>query len=280
MSVSLFESIRTCSEYKFYGFVGNFCTWNWNWRINTNEGLLAHLAFFAAYVISVKMIQIYCSSPDYKPPSWLEGVKKVHNISLSIVSLLMGLTLIYLTAMDGRYASWYDMSCRMTPMEGLYGFAQFVFMVTKVWEWADTYFLILSKKPVIWLHWFHHMTTFTLAAVTHNFPSGGYTWINCMIHFVMYLHYASPVRWARPFMTTGQLVQFVIVMTIHSIGFFNPTTCFDMKDVMREWLYNIVDVFVIFIMFGSFFVEEYIVKGNKKTASGKTKVLDDSKKAK
>lgn len=275
MSAALLTAIRECSDYHFYGFEGNFCTWNWNWRLNTNESLLAHAGFFLAYALSVKLLQIYCASPSYKPPQWLEPVKTAHNVALSAVSLWMFVTIVYYTAVDGRFNSWHDMSCRMTPMQGMYGFAQFVFMVSKLWEWLDTYFLVLSGKQVIFLHWFHHMTTFTLAAITHNFPSGGFTWINCLIHFVMYMHYARPVRWARPFMTSGQLIQFIIVMTIHSIGFFNPTTCFDMKDVMREWYYNIVDVFVIFVFFSWFFVDEYIIKGNKKTPAKKKEAKKD-----
>lgn len=272
MSAALKEAIANCTDYHFYGFQGNFCTWNWNWRINTNEGLLSQVVIMIIYAISVKLVQMYCSSPTYKQPAWLDTAKKIHNYSLSLVSLWMGIVIIYYTAIvDGRWGSIYDMSCRMTPMEGWYGFAQFIFMATKLWEWVDTYFLILSGKPVIWLHYFHHMTTFTLAAVTHNFPSGGFTWINCLIHFVMYLHYASPVRWARPFMTSGQLIQFVIVMAIHTYGYVNPVTCYDMKDVMREWIYNIWMVFTVFIMFTMFFIEEYIVKGNKKTKTGDKK---------
>eukprot|EP01033_Poteriospumella_lacustris_P009966 gene9966-7129_t len=270
---SLMEAINTCSVYKFYGFEGNFCTWEWNWTLQDSESIYFHVFLCLLYLATVAMLQEYvkqskASHPDnkYVPPFWLESVKYVHNIALSLVSGWMFVTLGYSIIADGRMNSWRDMSCRMTEMKGLYGFANFVFLVSKIWEWADTYWLVLSGKKVIFLHSFHHMTTFTLAAVTHNFPSGGFTLINCLVHTVMYMHYAHPLRWARPFITSGQLLQFVFVMSVHLHAYMQPETCYDMRGLVLEWWYLIVDVFVIFILFGLFFIEEYIEKGNKKTS--------------
>lgn len=272
-----------CKVYEFYGFQGNFCNWEWNWTVNTVESYGFHVFMCILYAATVKLVQIYVegkknSHPEkkYIPPAWLERVKKVHNYGLSFVSGWMFVTLAVCIIVDGRLNSWNDMSCEMTKMTGWYGLANFIFMVSKVWEWADTWFLVLSGKPVIFLHWFHHMTTFTLAAVTHNFPAGGFTLINCFVHTIMYMHYAHPLRWARPFITSGQLVQFVIVMSIHSNAYLNPTTCYDMRPVWFEWLYCMIDVFVIFILFGLFFIEEYVSKGNKK-ASAKTASLPSQK---
>lgn len=260
-----------CKTYNFYGFTGNFCTWEWNWTVNTVESYGFHIFMAILYCATVKLLQIYVeqkknSSPDkkYVQPAWLESAKLVHNYALALTSGWMCLTLSICIILDGRLNSWHSISCNMTKMTGWYGFANFVFLVSKVWEWVDTYFLILSGKKVIFLHWFHHMTTFTLAAVTHNFPAGGFTLINCFIHTVMYTHYAHPLRWARPFITSGQLIQFVIVMTIHANAYLNPVTCYDMKPVWFEWAYCMIDVFIILIFFSMFFVEEYVNKGNKK----------------
>ncbi len=265
MSTSLIQAIQNCEVYRFYGFRGNFCTWEWNWTLDTTESIMFHVFMCILYVVSVYFLQQYCKSPNYKQPNWLDNVKFIHNIALSLVSFWMFAVLLIVITMDGRLNSWHNASCKMTEMKGWYGLANFVFMISKIWEWLDTYFLVLSGKKVIFLHWFHHMTTFTLGAVTHNFPSGGFTLINCFIHTIMYMHYAKPLRWARPFITSGQIIQFIIVMTIHSNAFINPTTCYDTSKVTLEWLYCIVDVFIIFIYFSIFFIEEYIGKQNKKS---------------
>jgi hypothetical protein len=82
---------------------------------------------------------------------------------------------------------------------------------------------------------FHHMTTFTMAATVHNVPVGGYCFINCFVHWLMYMHYAYPFKWTRMIMTSIQLLQFVIVLSIHVYGYMNPTTCYDMAPVFLEW---------------------------------------------
>jgi hypothetical protein len=267
---NLLTSIKECSFYEFYGFRGNFCTWEWNWSIDTNEAIAFHVFLFALYAFTVKALQLYVNSvPNYKPPSWLDSIKFGHNIALALVSAWMFFTLLYVIILDGRFDSWQNLACKMTPMHGLYGFANFIFLVSKIWEWCDTYFLILSNKKVIYLHWFHHMTTFAMAALTHHFPVGGFTLINCVIHAVMYAHYAKPLHWARPFITSSQLLQFVYVMSIHTYTLLNPVTCYDVRTHIREWAYLIGVVFPYFIMFSMFFIEEYLQKGNKKGKSSK-----------
>lgn len=74
--------------------------------------------------------------------------------------------------------------------------------------------------------------------------------------FFRYLHYASPVMWARPFITSGQLIQFVIVISIHVFGFLHPDTCFNMQPVIYEW-WDLLFWFptLIFSFFFSFYFQ-------------------------
>ena len=176
----------------------------------------------------------------------------------------MFVVLLRETHLDGRHSSWHSAACQLTPLRGSYGFASLVYLVSKLVEWPDTYILVLSQKKVIPLHWFHHMTTFTMAAVTHNFPVGGYALVNCLVHVFMYLHYARPIRWARPILTSSQLVQFVWVLSIQVFGYANPATCFDMSPFFWEWLFCFGVVFSFFLGFIKFFVEEYVIAPKKK----------------
>jgi hypothetical protein len=258
-----------CGDLSFYGLEVNTCNWAWSWTFSRPGSIELHLASFVAYALSVKAVELYVASQKqpYKAGRWLETVKWWHNITLSLVSLLMfGLILNAAIGTD-RFSSIDSMQCKVTPMVGWYGLAQFLYLATKIWEWADTYFLVLSGKPVIWLHYFHHMTTFTMAAVVQNMPSGTFSMINCLVHFVMYLHYAHPIRIARPFITCGQLLQFIIVMSINWRGFhsylFEPagqSTCHDITPVFWEDVYCQTVVFVYFIMFMHFFYDQYMRK--------------------
>lgn len=246
-----------------FGFSIDWSNWEWNWTLNDQSSIAFHVGICLFYAVSVKLAQLAVGDSNYSKLPWFDTVRKFHNISLAAVSFIMFVVMTYVIVMDGRLASWQAMACQMTPMRGIYGFINFVYLISKLWEWCDTLFLITSKKPVIFLHWFHHMTTFTMAALTHNFPVGGFALLNCLVHTVMYWHYASPIRWARPFITFSQLLQFVIVISIHVYGFLNPTTCYDMKPVFYEWLFCFVVVFGFFVMFVLFFIDEYISKESK-----------------
>lgn len=70
----------------------------------------------------------------------------------------------------------------------------FLFNLSKAPEFVDTIFLILGKRPVIFLHWYHHIATFSYCWYTmlnNTFNSGGlwFAWMNLMVHTVMYSYF-------------------------------------------------------------------------------------------
>lgn len=254
-----------CGSIEVFGFALNSCTWSWKWTLDSKEAIVFQVCVCFVYAIMVSTLQSMTKSKDYQPPKWLDGIRFTHNIMLSLVSLWMFIVQVSHMYEQRRFENWQSIACVNTPNTGLYGFANFVYLVSKIWEWADTVFLILTKKDVIFLHYFHHMTTFTMAAVVHNFPVGGYCFINCFVHAIMYLHYAYPVRWARSLITSTQLTQFVIVISIHTYGYLNPSTCFDMSPVFLEWAFNETVVVGFFVLFVNFFIQQYLLKRKDKS---------------
>jgi elongation of very long chain fatty acids protein 6 len=67
-----------------------------------------------------------------------------------------------------------------------------LFILSKIPELIDTVFIVLRKKPLIFLHWYHHVTVLifcwnsyvTLAGAGLYFVSMNYT-----VHAVMYLYF-------------------------------------------------------------------------------------------
>ena len=106
------------------------------------------------------------------------------------------------------------------------------------------------------------MTTFTMAALTHNFPVGGFCFVNCFVHAIMYAYYSNPrpFRWARQFITSGQLLQFCLVISIHTYGFMQPerSGCFEFEGVRWEWWYCQSVVVGYFLLFIKFFYDNYV----------------------
>ena len=197
----------------------------------------------------------------------LSKIIYTHNICLSLFSFLMAVVMVYETVIDGRYNSWYDLACRVTPNTGLYGLVNYAFLWSKVWEYLDTVFLILKRRQVIPLHLWHHFTTFTMAAVSINFPVGALMHINCWIHTVMYLHFAHPRKEFRQLITTLQLTQFVVVITVHLYTLFSD--CHPSNALFWEYWFDLIVVGSYLVMFAQFYVREYFTPKPTRTEKPK-----------
>ncbi|CAG7819710.1 unnamed protein product, partial [Allacma fusca] len=106
---------------------------------------------------------------------------------------------------------------------------QFLFTLSKIAEFGDTVFLVLRKKKLIFLHWFHHATVlfFSWIVFVTEDPAvrrGGI--INYSVHSVMYTYFALraldfnfPV-WLSKCITSMQIGQFgaVVVFSIYGLG--------------------------------------------------------------
>lgn len=72
------------------------------------------------------------------------------------------------------------------------GYWAWMFMVSKLFEFIDTIFIVLRKRPLIFLHWYHHVLTFIYTWVSH-ISSPGYSRygasINSAVHALMYSYY-------------------------------------------------------------------------------------------
>eukprot|EP00036_Acanthoecidae_sp_10tr_P007319 CAMPEP_0182915222 /NCGR_PEP_ID=MMETSP0105_2-20130417/182_1 /TAXON_ID=81532 ORGANISM="Acanthoeca-like sp., Strain 10tr" /NCGR_SAMPLE_ID=MMETSP0105_2 /ASSEMBLY_ACC=CAM_ASM_000205 /LENGTH=308 /DNA_ID=CAMNT_0025052061 /DNA_START=54 /DNA_END=980 /DNA_ORIENTATION=- len=113
-------------------------------------------------------------------------------------------------------------------LKGPSGLWTTLFVYSKIPELLDTVFLVLQKKPVIFLHWFHHATV--LLYCWHSFVVRSATGIwfismNYFVHSVMYSYYflaISGQKWLAKLIakqiTSLQLLQMFIgcAVTIHS----------------------------------------------------------------
>lgn len=165
-------------------------------------------------------------------------------------------------------AQWYG--------RGLCGFAVACFIYSKVAELFDTSLLLLSKRPVIALQWWHHSTV--LLYCWHSFSAQIATGIwfaamNYSVHSVMYGYFAvaatSYRKYVAPyaiFITLAQLVQMLVGMFVTA-----KAVMYQMAD--EECHVNRTNSFLgmlmyasYFVLFGVLFMENY-VWGTKKTGS-------------
>ena len=105
-----------------------------------------------------------------------------------------------------------------------------LFIFSKIPELFDTFFIIARKKPLLFLHWYHHITV--LLFCWHSYATEASTGLffvamNYSVHAIMYGYYYlmsidSRPRWLNPaFITTCQISQMVVgtALCVLSYGF-------------------------------------------------------------
>uniref|UniRef100_A0A1I7XZ26 Elongation of very long chain fatty acids protein n=1 Tax=Steinernema glaseri TaxID=37863 RepID=A0A1I7XZ26_9BILA len=153
------------------------------------------------------------------------------NYSLAIFSVIGSYyATVDVLTMAAEHSSLTATYCYVgSALTGPNGFWGFLFTMSKLLEFGDTLFIVLRKKPLIFLHWYHHI-------VTLNFTVFGYAgnnaftvwllWLNYLVHSVMYLYYMlsaigfRPPRFVSKLITSLQLTQFGISLFMFGhIGF-------------------------------------------------------------
>ena len=75
---------------------------------------------------------------------------------------------------------------------GACGLASQLFILSKLPELLDTVFIVLRKKPLIFLHWYHHVTVLLYSWNAYVTESGAglyFISMNYSVHTVMYCYY-------------------------------------------------------------------------------------------
>ncbi|GAA5994837.1 elongation of very long chain fatty acids protein [Rhodotorula paludigena] len=141
----------------------------------------------------------------------------LHNFLLSSGSaLLLALMLEEIVPIVWKHGLFYAIcnTSAWTPRMETYYIFNYYF---KYWELFDTVFLVVKKKPLQFLHVFHHTATAVLCYTQLNGRTS-VSWVvitlNLFVHVLMYYYYfmtaAGYKIWWKKYLTTLQITQFVI----------------------------------------------------------------------
>ncbi|KAF2350062.1 ELO family [Trinorchestia longiramus] len=136
------------------------------------------------------------------------------------------------------------------------GFWNWMFTLSKVPELGDTVFIVLRKQPLIFLHWYHHVTVLLYAWYSYSDYIATARWFVCMnylVHSVMYSYYALKAlkfkvsRYVAMFITTAQLAQMIMGAAVN-------IWAYQVKEAGNECHVSYENIKISLIMYTSYFV--------------------------
>ncbi|XP_004681066.1 PREDICTED: elongation of very long chain fatty acids protein 3 [Condylura cristata] len=141
-----------------------------------------------------------------------------------------------------------------------------LFLLSKIIELGDTAFIILRKRPLIFVHWYHHSTVlvYTSFAFKNKVPAGGwFMTMNLGVHAIMYTYYtlrAAKVKCPRQFsmfVTSLQVLQMLVgvITSVLTYLWRHKQGCHITEE---ELFWSFILYATYFILFAHFFLQTYI----------------------
>ncbi|XP_017876926.2 elongation of very long chain fatty acids protein 6, partial [Ceratina calcarata] len=157
------------------------------------------------------------------------------------------------------------------------GFWTWMFVLSKLPELGDTIFIVLRKQPLIFLHWYHHITVLLYSWFSYTEYTASARWfvvMNYFVHSVMYSYYALKAMRYRPpkgismLITTLQLAQMVIGCAINIMAYqYLEGGQIDCHISHVNVRLGLVMYFSYFVLFARFFQQAYLKKAAAKKKS-------------
>ncbi|KEG06196.1 fatty acid elongase [Trypanosoma grayi] len=145
------------------------------------------------------------------------------NLTLCVFSILGAMSCVALLTFLVNDRGFYRTTCffdKELIFNGKYAFWVFYFVLSKIPEMLDTAFLVFQKKPVIFLHWYHHLTVMLFCWHAHVTRISSGLWfatMNYCVHSIMYFYYfvcacglRKIIRPIAPLITMLQILQMVV----------------------------------------------------------------------
>jgi elongation of very long chain fatty acids protein 6 len=210
---------------------------------------------------------------ENRKPFQVKSFLFLWNAGLAVFSI-MGTLRIFEDVIHVVSEIGFHNSLCITNADRVRGFWVFAFMMSKFVELGDTFFLIVRKRNLMFLHWYHHVTVllFTWYAVVAQSSTGRYfIAMNFLVHSLMYTYFAlQTLNIKAPLfvsmtITTMQIMQMVggiYVIVYTRMKLLSGEPCTQTFGVVNSGLIMYGSYFVLFVQF---FVNAYITNRKQKT---------------
>jgi len=177
-----------------------------------------------AYLASVFLMKRYMEDHT----AWnLSSFRVLHNGFLCAASIMMVLGIAFEVVRVHSVGGMEALVCdenRLQRETNIY-FWFYVFFLSKFYEFLDTHILILRKKPISFLHCFHHfITIFVVWSALHSEDATQWVVIglNGCVHVAMYYYFLAQTLgkdvWWKKYLTMIQIVQFIFDILVVTLS--------------------------------------------------------------
>ena len=141
-----------------------------------------------------------------------------------------------------------------------------LFIFSKPLELFDTYFIVVRKRPLIFLHWYHHVTVLLFCWHSYAFESSTglfFVAMNYSVHSIMYGYYYLAAarkrpKWFNPlYITIAQILQMVVGVFVCCSAIYFKTHSAECHIPMDNILSGAVMYGSYFVLFFLFAIEKY-----------------------
>lgn len=180
------------------------------------------------YYVGAYMVLIFGGQylMQNRPRFELRGVLTLWNTALAVFSIMGACRTVPEILHTLTHQGLYHSVCvpSFITQDKVSGFWTWMFVLSKLPELGDTIFIVLRKQPLIFLHWYHHITVLLYSWFSYTEYTASARWfivMNYCVHSVMYSYYAlkamgySPPRQVAMLITSLQLLQMIIGCAIN-----------------------------------------------------------------
>jgi len=251
-----------------------FGEWISSYQFESHTGL--HNIAVPITAISLYLLMVFAlpSIMKNREPMKLQSLMVVHNYFLSYLSCVMLFAVLREVFQLWRVSGIEGIMCDSGHQHiktDVY-FWYFVFYLSKMYEFIDTAILILRKKPLIFLHVYHHVITLLLCWYC-LYDNLSIQWLstaaNTLVHVFMYYFYACQSLnvhiWWKKYLTSLQIIQFILDDSANLSWVYYKV--YEEKTCSGSWSgfwFGVLVIGSFLILFIQFFKSTYSQKGKEK----------------
>ncbi|ODM97560.1 putative fatty acid elongation protein 3 [Orchesella cincta] len=249
-------------EFEKIGFTGwqEFMIENWK------------LAIYASvfYVITIFGLQRVMKN---RPAFDLRKCLFVWNLAIGLASLVGFIRVFpaFLTVLSEQNG-FYNSICVKKGLDIPSAYWAIVFACSKFLELGDTVFIVLRKRPLVFLQWYHHLVTLMVTWITAPLVEPIVRWyavLNAFVHSFMYLYFALRAisvkipSYVANFITTIQFSQMLVGFVVNMASWYlqhNGYGCvrYPLSINVFGFVYG-----TFILLFGKLFYDSVIKSGRK-----------------